>query len=473
MTIQVGRGWKETYLLRSGDAISHLDQCSDSCIDDLFEASYVSGNWFHYETVIEDKWECIVRTSCLSPRFLLVFLHGFSSNPYELVELMQHHAHLFHGLPVALVGPRGGLHLGGPSTMHGSFCWWRLLSLVDCRTTSSGVAWASRDLHSLVASTARHFDIPYHCIALQGFSQGAQMALDLFFSMPEEALALAVHSGFPLHRNRLRRACKRRQRNGAPLFVSHGNRDAVVPLAAGQRTSNLLRSTGHGASWFVKFHGGHWLLPVHIAAAFSLAADRMREVFSLQEAGVLTAARFAESNLAAIAAVKWPNLAIRILEARNLSDPLLRESTPRVRVRIGWRGQLLHTAEVESRNPKWGETFLVPWNPFRPEQSLQVSVWNRVPGRRQSFLSSLTIRLDQLKPDGKAVDGWWALHDDSGSLRLALFVMARELRSPLDSTPGRDCLLKSPEVRKSAPRRRLSKVKLWELISDSIQRTKP
>ena len=90
--------------------------------------------------------------------------------------------------------------------------------------------------------------IPYNRIVLVGFSQGGAMSLYTGCRFPEKIAGMACLSGYLIFPEFHLDACQPANRN-TPILICHGTRDDMVPLDAGQRTTEFLRENG----WPVEF----------------------------------------------------------------------------------------------------------------------------------------------------------------------------------------------------------------------------
>ena len=90
--------------------------------------------------------------------------------------------------------------------------------------------------------------IPAGRIVVAGFSQGCAMALMTGLRYPERLAGIMGLSGYlPLAHTV---AAERSPANaGLPIFLAHGKRDGVVPLAAATGTRDTLTALGYPVDW--------------------------------------------------------------------------------------------------------------------------------------------------------------------------------------------------------------------------------
>jgi phospholipase/carboxylesterase len=96
--------------------------------------------------------------------------------------------------------------------------------------------------------------VPLERTVLLGFSQGAAMAIDVATSEGLPLAGLIGCSGYP-HPDWQPR------RSAAPILLTHGREDPVVPFAAGEALEERLRNEG-GTVDLLPFSGGHGIDPV-------------------------------------------------------------------------------------------------------------------------------------------------------------------------------------------------------------------
>ncbi|MGB0590865.1 MAG: alpha/beta hydrolase [Myxococcota bacterium] len=87
--------------------------------------------------------------------------------------------------------------------------------------------------------------------SLLGFSQGAMLALQAVTQSPERFRGVIALSGTLLETKGLAPVSVKR-----PVWLSAGDADRIVPLAATQQTADTLKKLGHEAEFFA-FNGGH------------------------------------------------------------------------------------------------------------------------------------------------------------------------------------------------------------------------
>ena len=102
---------------------------------------------------------------------------------------------------------------------------------------------------------------------LLGFSQGGAMALDVGSSLP--LAGIVACSGYP-HEGWQPAA------GTAPVLLSHGREDPVVPFAASEEVQRRLSQAGTGAQ-LLAFNGGHTIDASVLPAIGSFVRQRLRD----------------------------------------------------------------------------------------------------------------------------------------------------------------------------------------------------
>jgi phospholipase/carboxylesterase len=150
--------------------------------------------------------------------------------------------------PVRWVLPRAPVR---PVTINGGHrmrAWYDILG-VDLvqREDEAGLRESFAQVHALVAREIAR-GVPARRIVLAGFSQGCAITLGAGLRCPHRLAGLAGLSGYlPLAETT---AAERHATSAdVPVFMAHGQRDGVVPLARGAAGRDLLRALGTDVEW--------------------------------------------------------------------------------------------------------------------------------------------------------------------------------------------------------------------------------
>ncbi|MEN9388549.1 MAG: hypothetical protein RLZZ255_1525 [Cyanobacteriota bacterium] len=162
----------------------------------------------------------------------LVLLHGWGADADDLLDLGP-----------LLVGPEVNVvALRAPEPHpYGSGRQWYNLQPIDWSQLPAARTALRLRLEELAGS------VPLARTVLLGFSQGGAMALDVGSSLP--LAGIVACSGYP-HEGWHPGAAV------APVLLSHGRQDPVVPFAASEAAQERLQATGNSAD-LLAFDGGH------------------------------------------------------------------------------------------------------------------------------------------------------------------------------------------------------------------------
>lgn len=170
--------------------------------------------------------------SAAVPAPLVLMLHGWAGNEASMWIFKQ-------TVPpgVAIVTPRA------PVDLHnGGFAWFTYDDHHRFQPKLPALAAALDQLAHFVHTLPRFYPVDPTRIVLMGFSQGAITLNGFILSNPTAAAGVASLAGAmpPL-------ANAKPQGNvlaGMPVFIAHGSRDDVVPLAEAQQTRDLYTAFG-------------------------------------------------------------------------------------------------------------------------------------------------------------------------------------------------------------------------------------
>ena len=182
-----------------------------------------------------------------APSATIIILHGLGADGTDFLP-MADELQLDAVGPVRYLFPRAPVR---PVTINGGHvmrAWYDIL----------GADLAKREdeagLRESMAAVGRLIDrevargVPAQRIVLAGFSQGCAITLGAGLRHHERLAGLAGLSGYlPLAGTT---AAERHTANAqTPLFLAHGRRDGVVPLARGEAARDLLKGMGQPLQW--------------------------------------------------------------------------------------------------------------------------------------------------------------------------------------------------------------------------------
>ena len=150
--------------------------------------------------------------------------------------------------PVRWLLPRAKVR---PVTINGGHAmraWYDILgSELTRREDEAGLREAFPDVQQLIEREITR-GVPARRIVLAGFSQGCAITLGAGLRSPHRLAGLAGLSGYlPLADHTA--AERSEAMRDAPIFLAHGKRDGVVPLARGAASRDALAALGYAVAW--------------------------------------------------------------------------------------------------------------------------------------------------------------------------------------------------------------------------------
>ena len=189
-------------------------------------------------------WTFRFRPATATPSRLLVMVHGWTGDENSMWVFARK-------LPkqLAVLTPRGPY-----LAPEGGYTWREI------RPGTLGLP-AIEDLHPSAEALIGFIDDWSHAegvnadqIGLIGFSQGAALSITLALLHPERIRTLAVLSGFiPGGAEHL---LAKRPLEGKTVFVAHGRKDKLIPVAHARKSVELLMGSGARVT-YCESDGGH------------------------------------------------------------------------------------------------------------------------------------------------------------------------------------------------------------------------
>ena len=131
---------------------------------------------------------------------------------------------------------------------HAMRAWYDILgNELTRREDEAGLRDAFADVQQLIEREITR-GVPARRIVLAGFSQGCAITLGAGLRSPHRLAGLAGLSGYlPLADHTA--AERSEAMRDAPIFLAHGKRDGVVPLARGAASRDALAALGYQVAW--------------------------------------------------------------------------------------------------------------------------------------------------------------------------------------------------------------------------------
>lgn len=181
------------------------------------------------------------------PIATILIMHGLGADGRDFVPVAEQ-------LDLSSVGPVRFLFPNAPVipvTINGGYqmpAWYDILGAdLTARQDEQGMRQTQTALNALIEhETSR--GIPARRIVVAGFSQGCAMALLTGLRYPERLGGIMGLSGYLPLAHTL--AAERSPANeGVPIFLAHGKRDGVVPLAMAGATRDALSALAYPVDW--------------------------------------------------------------------------------------------------------------------------------------------------------------------------------------------------------------------------------
>lgn len=181
------------------------------------------------------------------PTATVLLMHGLGAGADDFVPMVPQ-LDLTGVGPVRFVFPQAPTM---PVTINGGYrmpSWYDILVTELGRQEDAAGLRTSRDAIEALIEREKQRGIPASRIVLAGFSQGCAMALMTGLRHGERLAGIAGLSGYlPLASTT---ADERSVANaGLPVFLAHGTRDGVVPLARAEASRDALVALGYPVEW--------------------------------------------------------------------------------------------------------------------------------------------------------------------------------------------------------------------------------
>lgn len=188
--------------------------------------------------------ETIVLSPTTSAKSTVIWLHGLGADGHDFVDIVPE-LHLPEELAVRFIFPHAPIR---PVTLNGGFpmrAWFDIYNLTtETEVDMQGLKATDKELHALIQHEHAQ-GIPFEKIFLAGFSQGGSMALYTGLTYPKKLGGIIALSTFlPLHQ-----PLKTTQSQRVPIFMAHGEHDAMVSPVWGRSTKEYLQDRGYTIEW--------------------------------------------------------------------------------------------------------------------------------------------------------------------------------------------------------------------------------
>ncbi|QNK72166.1 dienelactone hydrolase family protein [Variovorax sp. PAMC28562] len=181
------------------------------------------------------------------PVATVILMHGLGADGNDFVSIVNE-------LDLSAVGPVRFVFPNAPVipvTINGGYAMpaWYDIAVADfgSREDEAGLRRSRVAIEALIAHEKSR-GIPADRIVVAGFSQGCAMALMTGLRHGERLAGIVGLSGYlPIASTT---AAERHAANhDTPVFMGHGTRDGVVPMARAIESRNALTALGYGVEW--------------------------------------------------------------------------------------------------------------------------------------------------------------------------------------------------------------------------------
>jgi phospholipase/carboxylesterase len=205
-----------------------------------------------------------------SPQASVIWLHGLGADGNDFAALVPE-LDLDRCPPIRFIFPHAP---SLPVTINGGYvmpAWYDIRgSNLTSQQDDAGIRASEKAICALLNQELTR-GIPATRIVLAGFSQGCAMALHTGLRFPKRLAGIVALSGYlPLaDRFAAERAIANSQ---TPVFMAHGDQDAVVVPERGEASRDLLENLGYAVRWHT-YPMPHSVHPLEIADISTFLTD--------------------------------------------------------------------------------------------------------------------------------------------------------------------------------------------------------
>lgn len=180
-------------------------------------------------------------------RSSVIWMHGLGADAHDFESIVPE-LRLPETLAIRFVFPNAPIR---PVTVNGGMrmrAWYDVLGMdLPRREDADGVYASERALYALLEREKQR-GIPTDRIVLAGFSQGGAMALHTGLRYGERLAGILALSCYLPLANTFGHA-RRTANQQTPIFMAHGDHDAVIPMRYGKQSAEALESAGYKVEW--------------------------------------------------------------------------------------------------------------------------------------------------------------------------------------------------------------------------------
>jgi phospholipase/carboxylesterase len=180
-------------------------------------------------------------------RSSVIWMHGLGADAHDFEPIVPE-LRLPVELGIRFVFPNAPIR---PVTVNGGMrmrAWYDVLSMDLPRQEDPDGVYASEQAIYDLLEREKKRGVPAERIVLAGFSQGGAMALHTALRYPDRLAGILALSCYLPLADRLR-AERRPANQHTPVFMAHGDYDAVIQMRYGQQSAELLESLDYRVEW--------------------------------------------------------------------------------------------------------------------------------------------------------------------------------------------------------------------------------
>jgi phospholipase/carboxylesterase len=193
------------------------------------------------------KTDCIEIEPDTTATASVIWLHGLGASGNDFVTLTPMLSLPKH-LPVRFIFPHApsrAVTINGGMVMP---AWYDILGFDRCaKQDETGIRASSQIVRDLIAQERKR-GIAFNRIILAGFSQGAAIVLHTGLRFSEKLAGIMALSGY-LPLGDLAHLEKHPQSHETPIFLAHGEQDAVLDIDYANSTHHALTTLGFDVSY--------------------------------------------------------------------------------------------------------------------------------------------------------------------------------------------------------------------------------
>jgi phospholipase/carboxylesterase len=194
----------------------------------------------------DELLDAIEIETAASPRYAVIWMHGLGADGYDFVDLVP--ALGLRDTPVRFVFPHAPMRAVTINRGMVMRAWYDIRDDVGVRREdAAGVRESQRRIEALIARENSR-GVAASRIVLAGFSQGGAMALHTGLRYRERLAGIMALSCFLPLADQVAAEASPANRE-TPIFMAHGTRDPLIPLARARQAHDTLLALGYRVEW--------------------------------------------------------------------------------------------------------------------------------------------------------------------------------------------------------------------------------